>query len=183
MAIIKYFSRSWPTGCPEYLEIIWLVHKRSRWSRNCPDDLGSVQMIWQVSKWFEKCPDDLKSVQEVWKCPDDLKSVQMIHILPIIDSDSFFQSYCHQNCYLTHFCCKFHNVAVYALYTDIFCVENAAVRKFFAFSDSAIESQQKGQMKSPQSAAPKCSQFFLPHWSWIDAKNGTYIVSYIPQNY
>ena len=72
----KVFA-GWPE-CPEYLEIIWLVHKRSRWSRNCPDDLGSVQMIWQVSKWFEKCPDDLKSVQEVWKCPDDLKSVQMI---------------------------------------------------------------------------------------------------------
>ena len=48
--------------------------------------------------------------------------------------DSFFPWYWY--CCFTHLCGKFYNVAVYALYLESFCVENPAVRKHFAFSDS-----------------------------------------------
>ena len=87
------------------------------------------------------------------------------------------ESFCN-SCYLTHSCCKFYNVAFYAICTDIFCVENPAVRKVFAFSDCAERTNEV-----PPKCCTKMLPVFWPQWSWIDAKNGTYIVSYIPQNY
>ena len=37
---------------------------------------------------------------------------------------------------LTHICREFANIAIYARYPERFCVNNLAVRKVFAFSDS-----------------------------------------------
>ena len=53
---IRKVCAGWLAGCPEYLDIISLIHKRSRWSEELSDELE------YGGGWFGKCPDSLKSV-------------------------------------------------------------------------------------------------------------------------
>ena len=59
LQIRKVFS-GWLAGCPEYLDIIWLIHKRSRWSDGLSDELEYPWMVCKVSGQSEECRDGLK---------------------------------------------------------------------------------------------------------------------------
>ena len=77
----------------------------------CLYDLESFQTIWKVSGRSKKCPDHPENVA-------GLSKILQNHLLCAFVADLKID-------------------AIYALYPESFCDKNLAIRKVFAFSDSA----------------------------------------------
>ena len=83
-------------------------------------------MIWKVSRQSAKFPDYLKSVQ----------IIHMEHILTMLMHKIL------QNQLLCALVANLNIDAIYALYPESFCDKNLAIRKVFAFCDSANQTYQ-----------------------------------------
>ena len=77
----------------------------------CLYDLESFQTIWKVSGRSKKCPDHLENVA-------GLSKILQNHLQCAFVADLKID-------------------AIYALYPESFCDKNLAIRKVFAFCDSA----------------------------------------------
>ena len=82
----------------------------------CPDNLERVWMI-------ELCLYDLESCRRSKKCPDHPENVAGL-------------SKILQNYLLCAYVAELKIDAIYALYPEIFCDKNLAIRKVFTFCDS-----------------------------------------------
>ena len=79
----------------------------------CLYDLESFQTIWKVSGRSKKCPDHPENVA-------GLSKILQNHLLCAFVADLKID-------------------AIYALYPESFCDKNLAIRKVFAFCDSAFD--------------------------------------------
>ena len=104
----------------------------------CLYDLESFQTIWKVSGRSKKCPDHPENVAGLSK------------IL--------------QNHLLCAFVANLKIGAIYALYLESFCDKNLAIRKVFAFCDSASWGQGHGREREQlhQLANTKCLPMPFP---------------------